>query len=189
MHSYDDLYAAMEAIMNDPEAAAAATQMMAANAELLDRFGHIFIYILAAALLLGLLTLIATWRIFRKAGTGGWKALIPIYCDYTLIKIAWKKKYFWVMVVLSLIAMALGTAAEFLPEYFQYLAIAQGVITLTLIVIAIRAEVRLAKAFGKGGGFAVGLIFLPFIFYPILGFGKAKFRRRKKRRKVQPAQA
>ena len=32
-----------------------------------------------------------------------------------------------------------------------------------------------AKRFGKGGGFAVGLILLPFIFFPILGFGSAQY--------------
>jgi hypothetical protein len=33
----------------------------------------------------------------------------------------------------------------------------------------------LAKAFGKGAGFALGMIFLFPIFYPILGFGSAKY--------------
>ena len=33
----------------------------------------------------------------------------------------------------------------------------------------------LAHKFGKSGLFAVGLFFLPFIFYPILAFGKAKY--------------
>jgi hypothetical protein len=37
-------------------------------------------------------------------------------------------------------------------------------------VLAIMVTVELARRFGKGGGFAVGLIFLPFIFYPVLGF-------------------
>jgi len=32
----------------------------------------------------------------------------------------------------------------------------------------------LAKSFGKDEGFTLGLIFLPFIFYPILGFGNAE---------------
>ena len=32
-----------------------------------------------------------------------------------------------------------------------------------------------AEKFGKGGGFVVGLIFLPFVFWPILGFGDAKY--------------
>jgi hypothetical protein len=35
--------------------------------------------------------------------------------------------------------------------------------------------VDLAKSFGKSGGYAVGLIFLSFIFIPMLGFGSAKY--------------
>jgi hypothetical protein len=33
----------------------------------------------------------------------------------------------------------------------------------------------LAKSFRQGTGFAIGLIFLPFIFIPILGFGDASY--------------
>ena len=33
----------------------------------------------------------------------------------------------------------------------------------------------LAKAFGKGIGFAIGLILLPFIFQLLLGFGSAEY--------------
>ena len=38
------------------------------------------------------------------------------------------------------------------------------------IILAIQTQVKLARAFGKSGGFAVGLIFLPYVFQPILGF-------------------
>lgn len=31
----------------------------------------------------------------------------------------------------------------------------------------------LSKSFGKGVGFTIGLLFLPFIFMPILGFDKS----------------
>jgi len=43
------------------------------------------------------------------------------------------------------------------------------------IVISIMVVVVLAAKFGKGGAFAVGMIFLPFIFYPILGLGSAEY--------------
>lgn len=36
-------------------------------------------------------------------------------------------------------------------------------------------QMKLAKAFGKGGGFALGLIFFSPIFYAILGFGSAEY--------------
>ena len=43
------------------------------------------------------------------------------------------------------------------------------------VVIAISLNVDIAKNFGKGVGFAIGMIFLPFIFWPILGFGSATY--------------
>jgi hypothetical protein len=46
------------------------------------------------------------------------------------------------------------------------------------LIIYIMVVHGIARAFGKGDGFTVGLIFLPFIFLPILGFGKAIYTRR-----------
>ena len=50
------------------------------------------------------LTLVARWRIFDKAGIAGWKSLIPIYSDYCTYKIAWKTSFFWAMLVLGGVA-------------------------------------------------------------------------------------
>ena len=91
----------------------------------------------------GVLVLAAQWKIFSKAGEAGWKCLIPFYNAYISVKIAD------------------GNGWKFL----LYL------IPIVNIVFAIMVTFRLAKAFGKGGGFAVGLLLLPEIFYLILGFG------------------
>ena len=42
-------------------------------------------------------------------------------------------------------------------------------------IIAIILLIDLAKSFGKGVGFGIGLLLLPFIFFPILGFGSAQY--------------
>jgi len=34
---------------------------------------------------------------------------------------------------------------------------------------------KMAKAFGKGTGFVLGMLFLPLIFYPILAFYKSEY--------------
>ena len=44
-----------------------------------------------------------------------------------------------------------------------------------MFVFYIISEYRLCKAFGHGGGWTVGLIFLNFIFIMMLGFGKSKY--------------
>ena len=99
------------------------------------------------ALAAGILMIIAQWRIFSKAGEPGWASLIPIYNLYVLYKITW------------------GSGIRFLLL----------LIPLYNIILAIQTNIRLARAFGKDDGFAVGLIFLPSIFMLILGFGGAQY--------------
>ena len=42
-------------------------------------------------------------------------------------------------------------------------------------MFSVSMMVDLAKSFGKGGGFAAGLILLGFIFFPILAFGSSQY--------------
>jgi hypothetical protein len=48
-------------------------------------------------------------------------------------------------------------------------------IPIANIIFAIMMVNLLAKSYGKDTGFTIGLIFLPFIFYPILGLGDAEY--------------
>lgn len=99
------------------------------------------------ALLFTIFVIAAMWKIFTKAGEPGWAAIVPIYNGIVLLKIAGKPLW-WIILL-------------FIP--------------FVNIVIGIPVAIGLVRNFGKGGGFAVGLIFLPFIFYPILGFGDATY--------------
>ncbi|MFW6131322.1 MAG: DUF5684 domain-containing protein [Candidatus Aminicenantaceae bacterium] len=87
------------------------------------------------------------WRIFEKAGQPGWGAIIPIYNVYLLLKVA-KRPGWWLILYL---------------------------IPIVNIVIHIIVVFDIAKNFGKGVGFGFGLLFLSFIFYPILAFGSAQY--------------
>jgi hypothetical protein len=94
-----------------------------------------------------ILLVVAMWRVFVKAGQPGWAAIIPIYNLYIICKIAGKPGW-WVLLML---------------------------IPLVGFIIALLVDLDLAKAFGKGAGFAIGLWLLPVIFYPILAFGDAQY--------------
>ncbi|MBW8884453.1 MAG: signal peptidase I [Planctomycetia bacterium] len=87
------------------------------------------------------------WGVFAKAGKPGWAAIIPIYNAIVLLEIAGKPLW-WIILF-------------FIP--------------CVNIVIAILVAMDVAKNFGKGAGFGLGLAFLPFIFYPILGFSDARY--------------
>ena len=45
--------------------------------------------------LVGIITIVAKYFVFRKAGYKGWYSIIPIYSDYVLFKFAWNTKAFW----------------------------------------------------------------------------------------------
>ena len=94
------------------------------------------------SLVLCVFVLVCMWIIFRKAGKPGWAAIVPFYNLYVLFEITW------------------GSGMRFLLL----------LIPIYNIILSIQTQVRLAKAFGKSGGFAVGLIFLTYVFYPILAF-------------------
>ena len=96
---------------------------------------------------IGLVMLISMWKIFRKAGKQGWEAIIPIYNMVILLDIV--KLPMWYVIMF------------FIP-----------VINFVFMIIT---YVNLAKAFGKDTVFAILLLFIPIIGFPMLAFGKSKY--------------
>lgn len=93
------------------------------------------------------LIIVGNWRIFEKAGLEGWKAIIPFYNAYCMSKIVF------------------GSGWWFLLSFIPY----------ANIVYYIVLRILLAQAFGKGAGFSVGTVLLPFVFLPILGLGESEY--------------
>jgi hypothetical protein len=94
-----------------------------------------------------ILLIAAMWKVFSKAGQPGWAAIIPIFNMYVLCKVAGRPGW-WVILML---------------------------IPFVNFIILIIVSIDIARNFGKGVGFGIGLFLLPFIFYPILGFGGAQY--------------
>lgn len=94
------------------------------------------------------LMIASLWRIFEKAGEEGWKALIPIYNLVILLKIVGKPAWWIALMVL---------------------------IPLANFILMIITYNMLAKSFGKGEGFTIGLVVFGFIFLPILAFSDAVY--------------
>jgi len=89
------------------------------------------------------------WKMFEKAGEPGWAALVPIYNLVVLVKIAGKEVW-WVVLML---------------------------VPCVNFVAAVMVCIDIARKFGKDTVYGVGLAFLPFIFFPMLGFGAAQYNR------------
>ena len=86
------------------------------------------------------------WKAFSKAGMPGFCAIIPFVNIYCMIKIAQKPGWWFVLL--------------FIP--------------LVNILVMFSVMMSVARVFGKGVGFGLGLLFMGFAFWPILGFGSAK---------------
>lgn len=124
-----------------------------------------------AGLLIWILSVAAMWMIFVKAGESGWKSLIPIYNLYILYKVCWNTNVFWAVLVLEILSNALGKNEK--GSFF--VSILALIIWVVLLIIRIFYCLKLSRAFGFRGGFAVGLYFLNTIFIMILGFGNSRY--------------
>lgn len=126
------------------------------------------------------LMIVASWKIFTKAGIAGWKSLIPIYNIYLLFKIAGINFWIWSFIPSILCCVVEGIVGPSGENVDTTIALIVLVVLIYVIIGACKFAKGLAKSFGKGLGFAVGLFFLPNIFKLILGFGKSKYVAKKK---------
>jgi hypothetical protein len=110
-----------------------------------DAIGQIIVGVIY--LVIAILGIAGLWKTLEKAGEPGWGAIVPIYNIYLMCKIAGRPGW-WVILFL---------------------------IPCVGIIIAIMVCLDIAKNFGKGSGFGIGLALLGFIFFPILGFGDARY--------------
>ena len=118
-----------------------------------------------------LLPFIAAWKLFKKVGIEGWKALIPVYNVYLIFKIAGMNGFLCIPVV---IINAYNLTYQYIniPNNIKFFILIIGVIAF---IINIFRGIKLSESFGKGTGFTVGMVLLPEIFEIILGMGKAKY--------------
>jgi hypothetical protein len=104
-------------------------------------------FITIVYLALVVLVIASMWKIFVKAGEPGWAAIIPIYNLVVLLKIA-GRPIWWIVLCL---------------------------IPFVNLIVFILISIDVARKFGKGTGFGIGLALLGFIFYPMLAFSDAQY--------------
>ena len=130
----------------------------------LGAFAGVFVVVGIIGLIITVLTIIAQWKIFTKAGEKGWKSIIPIYNLVILFKIIGINPL-WI----------LGYLAAGIPVIGQLFALG----------LTIYAMYKLALAFGKDGAFTIGLVLLNTIFVMILAFGSAEYQLPKEAEKAE----
>ena len=98
-------------------------------------------------LLICVVAIVAVWKIFTKAGKPGWASIVPLYNLYKMFEIAGFNGWMFLLTCIPFVNF----------------------------VMMILLYINLAKAFGKSGGFAAGLILLNPIFMFMLAFGSAEY--------------
>jgi len=88
------------------------------------------------------------WMVFTKAGEDGWKSIIPIWNVLILLKIV-GREWWWIILML---------------------------IPIVGFIVWIIVALDLAKSYGRGTGFGIGLIIFPYIWTIILGFGSDTYK-------------
>lgn len=109
--------------------------------------GILYFFIFFFVVFFLFINILGMWKIFEKAGEPGWASIVPFYNIIVMLKIVEK------------------------PSWWIILFLIPGV----NIIISIMVAYALSKKFGKYDDFVFGLVLLPFIFYPILGFGDAEY--------------
>jgi len=104
------------------------------------------IFVIALVALI-ILTVLGMARTYGKAGKPPWAIIVPIFNVHCMVKMA-QKSGWW-------------TLAICIP-YIGWL-------------FSIPVYTAVARRFGKNDLFGIGLLFLPFICFPILAFGKAVY--------------
>ena len=153
-------------------------------------FAYLFVILMANATVV--LQLIGSWFAFRKMQLPGWKGIIPYYSTYVLFDKLWDTKKFWRFIIYMcvflgaflfgyffiLIGIAIGASngisagAVILVIVGVLSVIASFVMIVLSLVIEFQLYKRMAAAFGLQNGWAWGLLFVPYIMLPIIGFHK-----------------
>jgi len=96
-------------------------------------------------LAIAVLLIASFWKLLEMAGKPGWAAIVPLYGHILMLEVI-KKPWWWILLML-----------------IPYVGAIWSIWSLNLFM----------KRFGKDEGYTVGVIFLPYIFLPLLAFSSS----------------
>lgn len=143
-----------------------------------------FILVIYAIILLFAIAVnvISRWIFFKKCGEDGWKSLIPIYTDITLLKIS-ELHFWWIFLIyasaiLSLITIPISISTTISSgETSEFVSVILGLLSFPLSLVTLFAKFNLsynlAKKFNQGTGYAVLLFFFEPIMFFVFGLSKS----------------
>lgn len=128
----------------------------------------VFLLSLAIGFAITILQVVATWKIYDKAGYSGWKSIVPVYNTYILSKIATgSSTLFWVLLSL-IIGMGIFLV-------FDGLVVVSYILSLIANIINVVILYNLFKSFGLTTFGAIMATLCPAIGLPITAFGNYQY--------------
>ena len=125
--------------------------------------GGFILVILLILLAIAILMIIATCKMYIKAGKKGWQAIIPYYNNWVLTEIAglnwW---WFLVLVASGIVSLLFGSSIPGLNT----------VANIATILGSFNCYYNISKKLHKDTGFAVLMTIFPVIMIPIVAFSK-----------------
>lgn len=118
----------------------------------------IFLMLLLIAFLI--VMVVASWKMFKKAGKGGWECIVPVYGYYVLAEIA-GLNWWWFLLAVS-------------DTFIDMLGIARLSFFANLVSLFANFNIyyNIAKRFGKETGTAILSGIFSFVFILIFGYSK-----------------
>ncbi len=139
----------------------------------------ILVIILALVLAASVVTLIGKWKVFEKAGKPGWAAIVPYYNLYVEYELGdFPPLLILLNIGVSIVSFTTGMFNSFSEYYNGFIALSllfSGILSLAslaLTVVQVLVSINIAKKFNKSALYGLGLAFLPFVFYMMLGLDK-----------------
>ena len=126
----------------------------------------------AALFFFGIITL---WHLFERAFVAGWRSLIPVYSGIVCYKLFWRPVWYFVTLIIGLAIFVMEIVLLLSSHLYLIPSISLIILWIAFIVLRLVFSFKLSYAFAKSRAYALGLFFLPMIFYPMLAFGKSVY--------------
>ncbi len=107
-----------------------------------------FVYFVFCGVIPVIILIAGQWKTNEKAGWPGWWAIIPILNTYAIVKIA-NRPWWWLLLLW---------------------------IPIVGFIVWVLMALDIARFFGRGVLFGLGLTFFPYLWFILTGFGPEEYR-------------
>lgn len=122
--------------------------------------------------------LVSLYKFFKKMNIAGYKAFIPFYNLYVLVKSITDKKWLYIILFIEYLLFIIIIGLNFM-QFDATLRLIYFIVFFVFVILYfilfINISINLALSFGKERGYAVLIFFVPVVGIPMLAFGNNKY--------------